>query len=288
MKKSIYKNKETEDLLMKLYDEKLKSLQIDYQDIDIDTSFGRTRVVRAGNETGKPIVIFHGFNAGAPITLEAVIGLMPSYNLFVIETVGQTTKSEGCRMNIRDDSYAVWANEVIEKLGLSHINVVGISYGAFILEKVIMHNPHTIEKCILVVPSGIVNSNFWESLNKLAIPMLKWRLTRNERYLKAFLKAFIPPNDPFIESMLTIMMKGTYLDTRIPRILKMEDVNHFSKPVYVIAAENDVYFPGEKVINRSKSLFKNLQGTYLLKNSNHMPSNASFEEIQMKLKEWIQ
>ena len=83
------------------------------------------------------------------------------------------------------------------------------------------------------------------------------------------------------------MMKGIHLDTRIPKLLKTKDIRHFDRPVYIIAADKDVYFPGEKIIERSKFLFKNLQGTHLLKNSNHMPSKASFEAIQMKLREWI-
>ena len=160
MRKSIYKNKETKDLLMSLYDEKLESLKIDYKNIDIESSYGRTRVVQAGKATGKPIVIFHGFNAGSPITLEAVIGLMNDYNLYVVETVGQATKSEGDIMNIKDDSFAIWADEVIEQLNLSSINIVGISYGAFIVGKILTHKPEKIDKCILVVPSGIVNGNF--------------------------------------------------------------------------------------------------------------------------------
>ncbi|MCG8331165.1 MAG: alpha/beta hydrolase [Chitinophagales bacterium] len=287
MRKSIYKNEKTKDLLMSLYDEKLESLKIDYKNIDIESSYGKTRVVQAGKATGKPIVIFHGFNAGSPITLEAVIGLMNDYNLYVIETVGQATKSEGDIMNIKDDSFAIWADEVIEQLNLSSINIVGISYGAFIVGKILTHKPERIDKCILVVPSGIVNGNFWESMKKLTIPLMKWRFTQKEEDLNTFLSAFIPPNDPFMHKMLTIMMKGIHLDTRIPKLLKTKDVQHFDRPVYIIAADKDVYFPGEKIIERSKSLFKNLQGTHLLKNSNHMPSKASFEAIQMKLREWI-
>ena len=287
MKNSIYKNKETRDQLMKLYDEKLESLKINYTEIDIETPYGRTRVVQTGKTEGKPIVMFHGINAGSPITLEAVKNLNKDYCLYVVETVGQATKSEGAIMKIKDDSFAIWANDVLEKLKLTHINIVGISYGAFIVGKLIAHKPENIDKCILVVPSGIVNGNFWESMRKLTWPLIKWKLTKKDKDLDSFIGAFIPPNDPFMHKMLTIMMKGIKLDTRIPKLLKAKDIQHFDKPVYIIGAENDVYFPGGKVIEKSKILFKNLQGTYLLRNSNHMPSKESFKEIQMKLKEWI-
>lgn len=287
MKNSIYKNKETKVKLMKLYNEKLKSLKIDYTEIDIDTPYGRTRVVKTGNKDNKPIVMFHGFNAGSPITLEAVKDLNKEYCLYVIETIGQATKSEGDVMNIKDDSFAIWANLILEKLQLNHVNVIGISYGAFIVGKLITHKPEKVDKCILLVPSGIVNGDFWESMKKLTYPLIKWKVTKKEKDLNTFLRAFIPPNDSFMHKMLTVMMKGIKLDTRIPKLLKTKDIQHFDKPVYIIGAENDVHFPGEKLIKRSKKLFKNLQGTHLLKNSNHMPSKDSFEEIQLKLREWI-
>ena len=285
---SIYKNNQTKTDLMNLYDQKLKALQIDYTNIDVQTRFGRTRVVKTGNPEGKKIVMFHGFNAGAPITLEAIKGILDSYCFYVIETVGQATKSEESIINIKDDSFALWADEVIEQLQIPQANVIGISYGAFIAEKIMTFKPKRIEKCILVVPSGIVNGHFWESAKKLTFPFIRWRITKKEKHLRSFLSAFAPMENQFLYQMLSTMMKGIKLDTRIPKLLKKKDVQHFEAPVYVIAAKGDVYFPGEKIIQRCKELFSNLKGTHLLSNSKHMPSEDSYPIIQRKIVEWIE
>ena len=286
-KDSIYKNRETKEQLMKLYDEKLQSLAIKYTEIDVPTKFGLTRVVKTGNPKGKQVILFHGINAGAPVTLEAVKGLIDDYALVVIETVGQATKSEGVVMNIKDDSFAVWADEVLEYLNITNGTMVGISYGAFIVGKIIKFKPERIGKCILVVPSGIVNGDFWDSMKKLTFPLIKWHITKKDKDLTSFINAFIPKGDEFMHRMLSVMMKGVKLDTRIPTLLKAGDIKEFNKPVFVMAADNDVYFPGEKVIKRSAELFANLQETYLLKDSNHMPSESAFTEIELKLREWI-
>lgn len=45
---------------MELYDEKLESLRIDYEEIDVKTSFGRTRVIKTGNENGKTMIVADG------------------------------------------------------------------------------------------------------------------------------------------------------------------------------------------------------------------------------------
>ena len=284
---AIYKNKQAKIDLMNLYDQKLQSLLIAYENIDINTKFGSTRVVKAGNDNGKKIVLFHGYNAGAPLTLEAVTGLMDTYCFYAIETVGQATKSDETTINIKDDSFALWADEVLEGLQISSANFIGISYGAFILQKLITNKPDKVANCIFVVPSGIVSGNVWESLTKLTIPFLKYKITKTNKDLHSFIKAFVPENDTFMMKMLTLIMKGVKLDTRIPKLLKKKDIAHFNKPVYIIAAKNDVYFPGEKIQKRSAELFNNLQEVYLLKNSKHMPSKKNFKEIQQKIKEWV-
>ncbi|WP_438423900.1 alpha/beta fold hydrolase [Aquimarina macrocephali] len=284
---SIYKNNQAKTDLMNLYDQKLKDLQIDYTNVDVDTKFGRTRVVRTGNSKGKKIVMFHGYNAGAPITLEAIKDILDKYCFYVIETIGQATKSEEKIMNIKDNSFALWVDEVLEKLEIKKVNVVGISYGAFIVEKLITYKPQRIEKCVLVVPSGIVNGNIWESTKKLTFPLIRWSITKKEKHLKSFLSAFVPIEDDFLFQMLSLIMKGVKLDTRIPKLLKPKEVENFKAPVYVIAAKDDVYFPGEKIAQRSKKLFSNLKEVHLLENSKHMPSKNSYPIIQKKIVEWI-
>ncbi|WP_299275933.1 alpha/beta hydrolase [uncultured Psychroserpens sp.] len=285
--KSIYKNNQAKIDLMNLYDKKLKDLQIDFENIDIDTKFGRTRVVKAGNYSGKQIVMFHGYNAGSPITLEAIKDILNNYCFYVIETVGQATKSEESIININDDSFALWADEALEKLEIQKANVIGISYGAFIVGKIIVHKPQRIEKCILVVPSGIVNGNVWKSTKKLTFPLIRWKITKKEKHLKSFLSAFVPVENDFLYQMLSLIMKGVKLDTRLPKLLKTKDVENFTAPVYVIAAKNDVYFPGEKIARRCRELFSNLKEVHILKNSKHMPSKDTYPIIQQKIEEWI-
>lgn len=284
---TIYKNNQAKIDLMNLYDKKLNDLQINFTNIDIVTKFGKTRVVKTGNPKAKKIVMFHGYNAGAPITLEAVKGILDNYCFYVIETIGQATKSDETKINIKDASFALWAEEVLNKLEIQKANIIGISYGAFIVEKIMIHKPLLIEKCILVVPSGIVNGNIWESTRKLTIPLIRWKITQKEKHLKSFLSAFVPLENEFLRTMLSVMMKGVKLDTRIPKLLKPREVKNFKAPVYIIAAKNDIYFPGEKIAIRSKKLFSNLKEVYLLEDSKHMPSMNTHSIIQQKITNWI-
>ena len=282
-----FKSETAQQKLIELYDEKLSSLQTPYETIDVQTSFGKTRVTKMGNPQGEPILLFHGYNAGGPLTLEAVLPLTEKYCFYAVDTIGQATKSENVYLNIKDDSLGKWGNEVIEGLQLDQVITIGISYGAFITEKIIKHYPKHLKKVILVVPSGIVGGDPVKAITQLTFPLIRYNISKSDKNLKKFLDAFVPEDD-FLHKLLKEIMTGVKLDTRIPPLLKPQDVSTFNKPVYVMGAENDVYFPAHKLLPQSQKVFSNLAGTHTLKGSKHMPGKEHYEDIQSKIAEWIE
>ncbi len=284
---SIYKNKETKIAIQELYYEKLNSLKIEYQEIDVNTKYGRTRVIKTGKSNGTKIIVFHGMNTGAPVALEAIKELTDSYNIFAIDTIGQATQSEETRVNIKDNSFALWADEVLEKLQIKTANFIGVSYGGFILQKLISHKPERVSKCIFVVPAGLVDGAFFPSLTKVTFPLIKFLLTKNDNHLHNFLSKFINEDDNFMFRLQKAMLLGVKMDYRRPPILKIKDVMHFEKPVYLMTVDNDIFFPGNESIKKAQNIFKNLQDIYILENNKHMPNKKQYPEIQQKIREWI-
>lgn len=77
------------------------------------------------------------------------------------------------------------------------------------------------------------------------------------------------------------------MDFRRPSLLKAKDVVHYTKPLYIMVADDDIFFPGEAAVKRAKQLFKNLKEIYFLKNCKHIPHKSHYLEIQQKLEEWL-
>jgi pimeloyl-ACP methyl ester carboxylesterase len=285
--KSLYKSEQSKAAIMSLYDQKLKSLQIEYEEIDVKTRFGRTRVLKTGNSKGKLIVVFHGINAGAPLTLEALKDLRKDYLLYVIDTIGQATKSDENRINITDNSYALWVDDVLGQLNIKEANFIGISYGSYILQKLISHYPEKVTKCIFVVPSGLVNGKFWVSMKQLTFPLLRFLVTKKDVHLKAFTRAFVPEDDSFMFRLQKELLTGLNMDYRRPKLLQKKDVERFKNPVYMIVADDDIFFPGDAAVKRAQQLFNNLFDVHVVSNCKHMPKLSSYPEIQQKIALWI-
>ena len=285
--KNIYKSEKAKLEILSLYEQKAKSLDFPFQEKDIETTFGRTRVLISGNEKGKDLVLFHGIHAGSPLTLESIKNLQKDFKIYAIDTIGQATKSAETTINIKDDSFARWADEVLEQLQINKADFIGISYGAYILQKLITHKPNRVNNCIFVVPSGLANGNLWPSLTKLSLPLFRFLRTQKDEDLRKFVQHFIPEDDEYMFAFQRAILTGLHMDYRRPQILQKKDVNHFTNAVFIIAAEDDIFFPAEKSIKQARKVFTNLKEVYLLKNCKHMPHKSQFHEIENKLKEWL-
>jgi len=285
--KSIYKTPKDKENVLALYDQKLKSLDFPFIEKDVETAYGRTRVIISGNEKGKKIVLFHGIHAGSPLSLESIKNLQKIYRIYAIDTIGQATKSAETTINIKDNSFALWADEVLEKLSIEKADFIGVSYGAYILQKLIIHRPQKVGECIFIVPSGLANGKLWTSLKNLSLPLIRFQITKKDEDLRKFVRHFIPNDDDYMFAFQRAILTGLHMDYRRPQILQKKDVEHFTNPVYIIAADDDIFFPANKAIVRAKKVFKNLKEIHLLKNCKHMPDKSHFVEIEDKLKKWI-
>ena len=71
---SLYKSEVGKTEILSLYHQKLKELNINYQQREVETSFGKTNIVITGHNSKPPILIIHGSNGCAPIALETYSG----------------------------------------------------------------------------------------------------------------------------------------------------------------------------------------------------------------------
>ncbi len=287
MADTIYKNPEAKKILMELYDKKLEACNIEYEDIYVDTYAGKTHVIATGPKDAQPIVLLHGINAGVPLALEAIKGLNTKYRIYGIDTIGQATKSDENVLPIKDESYGKWMAETIEKLGLKSVPVIGVSYGGFLLQRLIMHAPQMVSKAIFVVPAGLVGGPFLRSMKELTFPLMRFMFSKTEKNLIRFIKAFCSDLDEHTMTMQKTILAGVKVDFRRPKLLEAKDVKGFKSPVYAMVADNDIFFPGDKSLERCKLLFENFKEEHVLKNSKHIPPLSSYGEIESTIGEWL-
>lgn len=278
--KSLFKSETGKNEILALYNEKLNELKLDYKTKMIDTDFGKTHVLIIGDDSKPPLLLIHGSNGCAPIALETYPNVYKDFQVFAIDVLAQPNKSAENRLNMKDNSYGLWMNNVINNLGLTNVTMAGFSFGGLVILKTLIQNQNNIKEVFLTAPAFIVNGNPLVALFKVFIPMKRYMKTKNSKHLEKFLDSLFSERDEFALSYLSKVFLHFDMDfTAIPTITKTE-ANSINTPITLIAANKDIMFPGNKMIKRANKIFPSLKKTVLLENSKHVQNKTDNEKIE--------
>lgn len=242
-----------------------------FSDIYIRTSFGRTHLVETGNQTGKPLLVFHGGNATTAYNLLMCNFLLNDFHIYAVDTIGHPGKSDEVCLSHKGYDYGKWASEVIDQIGYDSIACLGGSYGGGILAKLMCVAPKKIERAVLIVPAGISNAIPFSAMAML-IPLIQYRMTKQEKYLVKTALYMALREEVLDEDTLDIL-KDSFDNVKIkaamPTNIAKKRLSGYCSPTLIIASDKDCLFPARKVLRRARRMIADCQ-TITLKESGHM------------------
>jgi len=271
---SFFDSTEAKKAVEKLYFRKLDELNLSYESIKVETSFGDTHVILTGERDNPPLVLLHGSNSCAPIALEALKGLERTFRIYAIDVVGQPNLSASARLSMKDHTYGQWMYELLSRFGIRDAVLVGISLGGLISWKTLVYDEKRIAQAYLIVPAGIVNGNSLTSLRKVFLPIKLYQWRKKQSYVRDFLRELFTEDDEFARDFLSQVLLHFDQDFSPIPLISRKEAQRIKTPLHIIGADNDLLFPGEKMIRRARDIFPSLKNTILLENSRHVPSVA--------------
>lgn len=278
---TIYRTIDGKAKIMELYDKQLDRLKCPYSDKWVSTSFGRTHLIETGNQSGIPLLVFHGGNATTAYNLLFCDFLMKDFHIYVVDTIGHPGKSDEVSLSARSYDYGKWASEVISVIGYESICCFGGSFGAGVLAKTMCVAPEKIKRTVLYVPSGIKNAPAINSMSMM-FPMIMYWITHKDKWLKKCMLPMAVTEENITEDIYEtakLSINHSKVKTGMPSDVSEQYMKKCKAPTLVMAAEKDCLFPARGVIPRAERIIENCT-TYLLEGRGHM-SNLKEEEKQM-------
>tara|TARA_R110001606_G_scaffold69496_2_gene158879 strand:+ start:2547 stop:3410 length:864 start_codon:yes stop_codon:yes gene_type:complete len=276
---SLYKSETGKAEILTLYNQKLAGLNINYQYQDVETSFGTTNVIIVGDASKPPILIVHGSNGCAPIALETYSGLEAHFQVFAVDVVAQPNKSAETRLSMKNDDYGKWLHEVIDLLKLKKVTLAGFSFGGLVILKALEFKDANIKEVFLTAPAYLVNGNPLKALFKVFIPMKRYIKTKKVTYVERFLNELFTEKDAFAIDFLSKVFLHFKMDFSPVPIIKTQAAKAIKTSITLIAAKNDLMFPGEKMIKRANKIFPSLKKVILLEQSKHVQNSVDNKRI---------
>jgi pimeloyl-ACP methyl ester carboxylesterase len=267
---SLFKSEQGKQEIFALYDEKLQEIGVDHESMIVDTSFGPTHILIAGDASHPPIILVHGSNACAPIALESYPDLHKTHRVYAVDVLAQPNKSAETRLSMKDDSYGKWMNEIIGALKLESVTIAGFSFGGLVILKTLEHDESRISEVYLSAPAYIVNGNPFKAIFKMFIPMKRYMKTRNIALVEKVVSELFTEKDPFAVRFMSKVFVEFDMDFTPVPVINTKKAAEIRTPITLFAAKNDLLFPGEKMLKRARKIFPSLTSSMLIEDSRHV------------------
>ena len=275
-----FKSKEGKEKILSLYNQKLNDLNIDYSEKFIETRFGVTNVIITGDTKNPPLVLIHGTGGCAPQILDSFPNLASKYCVYAIDVLAQPNKSAENRLDMKSLDYGKWLIEVIIKLRLKDVTLVGFSFGGFISLKALEFNETPTRQVFLIAPVYIVNGNPLVGLFKMFLPLKKFIKTNNQKYIKKVMNVLFSEYDDFALEFMSSTFQYCNMDFSPLPILSKNDANRIKTTITIFACEKDIMFPGKKMIKRANRIFSSIEEVVLIEEAKHVPNSKDFKKIE--------
>ncbi|WP_306013428.1 MULTISPECIES: alpha/beta fold hydrolase [unclassified Allomuricauda] len=275
-----FKSQEGKSKILSLYNRKLQELNIDYSEKLVDTKFGKTNVIQVGDANLPSLMLIHGTGGCAPQILASFPNLASQYCVYAVDVLAQPNKSAENRLDMKSLDYGKWLLEVMIKLRLKEVTLVGFSFGGLISLKALEYNQTPIKQVFLIAPVYIVNGNPILNLWKMFIPLKKFIKTNNQKHIKKVMDVLFSNYDGFALVFMSTVFQHCNMDFSPLPVISKKSGKTIKKPITIFAAEKDIMFPGKKLIKRAKQVFPSLEEAVLLAGSKHVPPTEGFEFIE--------
>jgi pimeloyl-ACP methyl ester carboxylesterase len=152
--RSAFKSVEGEAEYLAAYEATMKLWPVPYEDINVESRFGRTHVVACGSTDAPRLVMLHCFFTSLTSWVNNVAALSRCYRVYAPDMMGQPSKSiPGEYIKTREDMVE-WLSGLLDELEIAETDLVGYSYGGFAALNFVIREPHRINNLVLLSPAG--------------------------------------------------------------------------------------------------------------------------------------
>jgi pimeloyl-ACP methyl ester carboxylesterase len=202
------------------------------------------------------------------------------FHIVAPDIPGQSPRGLPLRLSYSDDSHTKWLREIIDGLKIEQPHMLGVSLGGFIAQQYGVLHPDRVKTLSLLVPAGIVQGSLVKGFTKMALPTIRYKLFPNEENLKNMLSYIMTTHDKEWADYLGDAFNDFSLNMNIPPVASDEELQQLTIPCLVMGAEEDISFPGEKMIERAGRHIPNME-IELIEQCKHCPPTTP------EFREWL-
>jgi len=231
----VYRSSYGQQVVERSYREHLQRWEMPLRHRIVATREGDTFVMDCGPTDAPPVVLLHGAGSNSAIWQTDASRWSASHRLYMVDLLGEPGLSAPSRPPLDSDAYALWLDDVLDKLGIDAAGFVGVSLGGWLATDYAIRRPGRVERLALRAPGGIGRQRYGAVVAALALMPFGERGTR--RALRIALGPGRIP-DPVIDYMLLIQRNYRPRHDTLP-VFSDDDLKAIVVPLFVVLGARD-------------------------------------------------
>lgn len=284
---AVYTSEEGYRAVVAWYDQQVDQLPVPCESRWVDTSAGGTHLLIAGPPDAPPMVVLHGMNMNAAAMTPAIRQFASSRRVYAIDVIGMPGKSAGTRPRRTGPGYPRWLAEVMQALEILEADLVGQSFGGWIILKLAERAPERIRTAVLLDSGGLVPFT-WKGQMQAGLAAVLYMMWSNDRTLEWAVSPFSAPGvslGPEKRTLLGLAYQHVRLDVD-PKGLPCPDKDALAPlevPMFVSYGAHDLFFPADAAVQRAEALWPERATTEVVEEEGHLFSaegeQARYERV---------
>lgn len=245
MKTSVFKSEEAKNRLRTAYNQILRAFP--FEQHLLETAFGETFLLAAGDEPHPPIVLLHGSCSNSAFWFPEIMALSRTHRVYAVDLPGEAGNSTEYRPDLESPAFSLWLQEVLDRLHLEKIALMGNSLGGWMALKFATAFPQRVSSLTLLASAGLapIREQFFQQVDEQLAA--SGTVTADSQILGA---AQIPKE---VLDFMNLIIASYNPIPSLP-LFSEDELRHLTMPVLFIAGTEDPIIDGEASAQRLTQL----------------------------------
>lgn len=149
-----FTNEEAEATFLRAYDTVASKWPVPSTVIDVETSFGTTRVRKSGEGNGSPIVLLPGIGGNGLVWSRFIEDMARNRIVYTPDVIGWAGRCVQTAPLQDAEDVAKWTDETLAELGEDRVHLAGNSLGSWLSGAVAVYRPERLATLTMFEPSA--------------------------------------------------------------------------------------------------------------------------------------